>query len=298
MAGKPFFLRVLRAVSESALDADARHIVMVMAVYAQSRTGVGLHSQETLARLTGRSERHVRAILADLSRADAAPIRIQRRPRFRADGRGRTSDEWRLTLTTDQPAPGAAYSDDQPAHDAGKPPGLTGTPRLTNRHATSDQPAPGAGDLRCDRRSDRRSSSASTSEAGSFALSSPSPQTATRPSKKTPRATKPKSKNGPAHATVTKFYFEAFRAKRGTDPVGFDGADGRAIAKLLEKNNGDADAACKVITGAFACWKGDTVTIRQIASNPSEFIGAPRARTNGTGPVQPSYGVVNEEKYS
>ncbi len=205
MAGKPFFLRVLRAVSESALDADARHIVMVMAVYAQSRTGVGLHSQETLARLTGRSERHVRAILADLSRADAAPIRIQRRPRFRADGRGRTSDEWRLTLTTDQPAPGAAYSDDQPAHDAGKPPGLTGTPRLTNRHATSDQPAPGAGDLRCDRRSDRRSSSASTSEAGSFALSSPSPQTATRPSKKTPRATKPKSKNGPAHATVTKF---------------------------------------------------------------------------------------------
>ena len=143
-------VRIAEAACESALPPDARHVVMVMSLYAEHETASGFHGQATIARLTGRSERHVRSILANLSRLDSHPIRIERRARFRADGRGRTSDEWRLVLVGDQPAQPAGETPtnrhDVPAEEDR----LTGTPRTTNRHATSDQPAPGAGDPLCD----------------------------------------------------------------------------------------------------------------------------------------------------
>lgn len=138
--------RLVDVVCESALPPDARHVVMVMCHYADHETASGWHSQATIARLSGRSERHVRGVMAALAKPDAFPIRIERRPRFRSDGRGRTSDEWRLVLVPDQPAQPAGGTPTNrhalPAEDDG----LTGTPRTTNRHATSDQPAPCAGD--------------------------------------------------------------------------------------------------------------------------------------------------------
>ncbi|HEX4336924.1 MAG TPA: hypothetical protein VH062_13485 [Polyangiaceae bacterium] len=112
------------------------------------------------------------------------------------------------------------------------------------------------------------------------------------------RVRKPKteaSAHGADHTKVVAHYFEVFERKRGSKPVGFDGADGRAVSKLLGKCKGDAVSACKVITGAFESWKGGTVTIRQIASNPSEFVGAAAARPHG--PIQPNYGMLDPAKY-
>lgn len=304
MAGRPFFLRVLRAVCESELDSDTRHVVMVLATYGESSTGIGCHSQKTIADLTGVSERHVRAILGRLADPGSRPVRVERRPRFRADGRGRTSDEWRLVLTSDQPAHGAAYSPDQPAQPAGETSGLTGTPRTTNRHATPDQPAHGAGDLRSDRRSDRRSS-VSASETGPLPLfddgsSSVPPSKAKRIRK--PNADQSSPEHGAKHTKVVSFYFETFEAKRGTKPP-FDGADGTAVKKLLEKLGGDADKACAAIAGAFADdWTAARTSIRAIASDPAKFIGAKAQvlKTNGRGtPTQPNYGVaIDAEEYS
>lgn len=139
-------VRIAQAVCESSLPPDARHVVMVMSLYAEHETASGFHGQATIARLTGRSERHVRSILAELSRPDSHPIRIERRARFRADGRGRTSDEWRLVLVGDQPAQHAGETPTNRHDVPAEQDGLTGTPRTTNRHATHDQPAHGAGD--------------------------------------------------------------------------------------------------------------------------------------------------------
>lgn len=171
MARRPLTFRIQEALLGSDLPKDFRHLLHVMACVANSQTGVGWHSQASLAAFTGCSERHVRAMMTALSAADSTPVRVERRARFRRDGRGRTSDEWQLVLTHDQPAHHAAKTKgtnrhtmppethDQPARHAGGSDGLTGTPRTTNRHATTDQPAPGAGDhdLRSELRSELRS---------------------------------------------------------------------------------------------------------------------------------------------
>jgi hypothetical protein len=138
--------------------------------------------------------------------------------------------------------------------------------------------------------------SASTSDAGSSTASLFS--TNATPKLKAPRKPKarhPDPANGAKHRALVAFYFEAFERKRGSKPIGFDGADGRAISKLLDKCKGEVEQASTVITNALASWKGDTVTIRQIAANPSEFASAQK-RPNGRTPTQPNYGVnVNAE---
>lgn len=153
----PFTLRVQEAVMLSALDKDVRHLVHVLAVSANSKTGRGWLSQQSLADRMGCSERHVRALLADLERPDSRPVRVERRPRFR-EGRGRTADEWTLVLVepTNRHAVPVEPSTNRHAVPVDGS-GLTGTPRTTNRHATTDQPAHGSGaDLRSDLRSDPR----------------------------------------------------------------------------------------------------------------------------------------------
>jgi hypothetical protein len=146
-------------------------------------------------------------------------------------------------------------------------------------------------------------SSASASEAGPFALSSPSAEQSSKATKRRPKAATQRAdpEHGTQHAKVVAFYFETFEAKRGTKPP-FDGADGTAVKKLLEKLGGDAERACAAIAGAFADdWTAARTSIRAIASDPAKFIGAQAQvrKTNGRAtPTQPNYGIaIDAEEY-
>jgi hypothetical protein len=136
-------------------------------------------------------------------------------------------------------------------------------------------------------------SSASASEAGPFALSSPSAEQPPEAPKRKPKATTQRTdpEHGAKHAKVVAYYFETFERKRGSKPP-FDGADGKAVSRLLAKCGGDAERACAAIVGAFADdWTAARTSIRAIASDPAKFIGARPRRSNGTTPTQPNYGV-------
>lgn len=111
-------LRVQQAVCGSALDADARHLLMVMALLADWRTGVGIASQTTIASALGCSDRHVRKLLSDLAERKDSPVMVTRRRRGAAAGR--TSDQYSLSFA-------------QPEHGAG-----SGTPPEAEQRAGSD----------------------------------------------------------------------------------------------------------------------------------------------------------------
>jgi hypothetical protein len=130
-------------------------------------------------------------------------------------------------------------------------------------------------------------------------VSPPSKTQAARRAPKPSKKTKPADpEHGAKHAKVVAHYFAVFERKRGAKPL-FDGFDGKAVTKLLDKCKGDADLACTVITNAFASWKADTVTIRIIAKDPNEFIGAQPRKTNGRTPPQPNHGVkIQVEEYT
>jgi hypothetical protein len=145
----PYTLRVQLAVMASALPKETRHLIHVMAISAGNETGIGRAGQERLAAAMGVSDRHVRSLLAELQSPDSFPVRVERRARFRADGRGRTSDEWRLVLV--EGTNRNTVPPEQPS---------AGTARRTNRNATTDQPEHRSGDLRSGLRSGLRSSSA------------------------------------------------------------------------------------------------------------------------------------------
>jgi len=90
------------------------------------------------------------------------------------------------------------------------------------------------------------------------------------------------------HKRVVEHYFAAYEAKRGDKPL-FRAPDGKAVKNLLDAVHGDVDTACRIIDNAFAdnFW-AQKVTIRKIASDPSQFLT--RDRRNGTrrsGPPQP-----------
>jgi hypothetical protein len=72
------------------------------------------------------------------------------------------------------------------------------------------------------------------------------------------------------HQTVCACYFETFKAQRGEDPV-FGPLEGKAIKDLLRKA-GTAERACEFIKRAFKSFRAATVTIQQIAKDPSAFV--------------------------
>jgi hypothetical protein len=92
---------------------------------------------------------------------------------------------------------------------------------------------------------------------------------------------------------VTAAYFEAFESARGEKPL-FDGAEGKAVQRLLKKCDGDADRACEIITKTYAAtnWWRDKTTILEIARDPqkrSAGTGGGASRPgSGRGPAQPN----------
>jgi len=107
-----------------------------------------------------------------------------------------------------------------------------------------------------------------------------------RASKASPKPKAPTDTAG--HQRVTEHYFRTFEAKRGIKPI-FGGAEGKAVQTLLAKCAGKPEAAEQIITNAFAGWMGDTITIRDIASNPAKHQGTVR-NARGAGPKQPNSG--------
>ena len=83
-------------------------------------------------------------------------------------------------------------------------------------------------------------------------------------------------------AALVDRYFRAFERVRGVRPL-FDGADARAMQRLLEKTAKDHARAGRIIDRAFEDpWWAPKVTIRDIASNPARFDGAGPARRAGS----------------
>lgn len=89
------------------------------------------------------------------------------------------------------------------------------------------------------------------------------------------------------HAELTKLYFVRFEAARGVKPV-FDSRDGKAIRDLLSACG--VERAAQAIDGAFCSWWQDKITIRDVAANPSKFIGLKPQNTNARGARQPNGG--------
>lgn len=79
-----------------------------------------------------------------------------------------------------------------------------------------------------------------------------------------------------AHKTVVDHYFSEYERLRGVKPP-FGGADGKAIKRLLDGVRGDADVACKAITGALTDpYRGPRETIRTISCDPAKWLGPAR----------------------
>lgn len=101
----PVGIAVQRAVCAAGckLPRELRHFVMVLAVLANRRTGVGLAGQDRIAEALGvTSKRTVQRLFADLEAHPASPVRVARKPRMRRSGRGRSSDSYQLELVVDQ----------------------------------------------------------------------------------------------------------------------------------------------------------------------------------------------------
>lgn len=85
------------------LSPEARHLVMVLATLADFGTGSGFSGKSTIAAALGKSERQVRRLIDVVNNTEGTPVRIEQQPRFRKEGRGRTSNGYQLVLTNRPP---------------------------------------------------------------------------------------------------------------------------------------------------------------------------------------------------
>jgi hypothetical protein len=106
--------------------------------------------------------------------------------------------------------------------------------------------------------------------------------------KRSKNPAKQKPQPAPGHQEVMAHYAQEFERKRGAKPI-IGGAEGSAVKNLLKKLKGDVAKAKRIITNALESWKGDTVTIMQIARDPSAFAApAPARKSRNAMPPQPN----------
>ncbi len=202
-------LDVQRAVCESALPRELRHMVMVYALLADHKTGIGFTRQSKMAAAIGCSDRQLRRALATLDHlADAgtSPVRIARRARSRKEGRGRTSDEYRVELLGQRPTgherpdsprdlPDADVLKDDGPNGRGRPGSPRDLPDISTRltgHPRSDQPDVGVRG-RSSQGSSQRSSQSLSREARPPKTAMSPPHRDTPPAKCTRRSQLPPS---------------------------------------------------------------------------------------------------------
>ena len=98
-----------------------------------------------------------------------------------------------------------------------------------------------------------------------------------------PRTSRVEFPDSAEHGAIVKLYFELYESVRGAMPT-FDGQDGKAVRDLLAKCG--YERAAKTIEDAFRSWWGSRITIRDIAKEPSKFLGLKPDNGKGRGPVQ------------
>mgnify|MGYP000325748409 CR=1 FL=1 len=304
MSGKvPFAFRLAEAVGASSYPPEVRHLLLRLAMLADSRTGVGWHSQETIARCMGLKERQVRRLEQALAKA-GGPVRLVR------EQRGPRQSEWRLELARQGVHDRSEETARQGVHDRSEETARQGVHDRSRQgvHDRSEEAEsksrPVIGDTltghweRLDRayttgpilidlpEISQLISQVASKDASKALLLVPNEAPKRRASKAPKKPKAPADTAG--HQRVTEHYFRTFEAKRGIKPI-FGGAEGKAVQGLLAKCAGKPEAAEQIITNAFAGWMGDTVTIRDIASNPAKHQGTVR-NARGAGPKQPNSG--------
>jgi hypothetical protein len=154
----------MHAITRSTLPPQLRHFLLTLVVLADADTGSNFHGQATIGERMGVSERMVRGYFTELENRSDSPVRVDRRRRGCAGGKGRSSDLWTLVLLPAQAEPNALPTGTElpletgstgtplplqlvPQPEAGET--STGSLRHLNRKPTS-------GDRLLDRRSDRQ----------------------------------------------------------------------------------------------------------------------------------------------
>ena len=258
---KSVTMKIIDAVGGSDLPQDLRLLVFVMAYLANSRTGIGLSGQDTIGKFMGCTGREVRRKLDRLDDLADAPVRVIRRRRSRADGRGRTSDEYQLELFNRTPV-------------SAKTAPATGHERPVKAHVQPDahDVQPDAHVLGSSEKilgEDPRSKESATS-----ALVSAPPKT------KKQRAKPERSEEQQqAHQALTAFYFTEFETARGCKPIGWGSKEGKAVYDLLDKLKFDIAAARRIVSNGLRSW--DKATIMTIASNPSACVAGSSVAASG-----------------
>jgi hypothetical protein len=268
-------LQALSAVRDDRTLTKAEKLVLVMLISHASKSGECFPSFDLLAKECDMARSVVAQALADLrARGVASPVRVHVTRRYRAAGRGRDPNVYRLELS---PAGGLKS---RPSKSGGRTQvGDVLSPEIDRSKSEKGPVLSPAGGLEAVHEAvhEAGKGSAATSAAGSFALEAPQGKA---PKKRSSRS-KPRSPQGPAHQQVTKAYFEAFRAQHGRDPI-FAGAEGSAVSRLLKKleGKGDAPEACRRIGVAFRNYRKATVTILDIARAPDSFASDDAPRRN------------------
>jgi hypothetical protein len=256
-------LQALSAVRDDRTLSKAEKLVLLMLISHANKSGECFPSFETLADECDMARSVVAKAVADLrARGAASPVQVTATRRYRAAGRGRDPNVYRLDLS---PA-GGLKSRSSKSGGRTQVVGVL-SPEIGRSTSEKGPVLSPAGGLEAGKEAVQEAGkrSAATSAAGSFALEAPNFQKTKRAPKK-----RPKAPNDEAHRQVVESYFEAFRAQHGRDPI-FAGAEGKAVLRLLEKLKGDAPEACRRIGVAFRNYRQATVTIFDIAKRPDSF---------------------------
>jgi len=103
---RSYTLQISHAVCKSRLPPHLRHLLLTLALLADSRTGTGYHGQPHIAKAMGVSDKTLRKYFTELEALDrggATPVRITRQRQGRPDGTGRSSDKWTLVPIAEEP---------------------------------------------------------------------------------------------------------------------------------------------------------------------------------------------------
>ncbi|MBK8994635.1 MAG: hypothetical protein IPM35_02640 [Myxococcales bacterium] len=302
----PIGIRAQQAVcaEDCTLAPELRHLVMVLAVLANRRTGEGIAGQERIAGAMGVTTRTVRRLLAELADADA-PVAVMRTPRMRRTGRGRTSDAYTLAVQAD--TGDRLNDDDQPdacvqvdmgeqadADDHKVTHDQPDTLARPTGHAEHDQPDAHvrASDPGRDPRSDPRSTSARCAVGGAAFSLSPEPE----PAKVAARRRAPKKADRKrtdaevaGHREILDAYVSAVESKTRQKPA-IGSREASAAWKLLDWTKGESAQAVTLVRAAVARDFGGSTSLVIIAGDPNKFLGGNPSNGKRNGPVQPNGG--------
>lgn len=272
---KPHTRLVLNALNSSGLPFELRHVIRVYADLANRKTGVGWSGHERIANELGCSRRTLLRFLADLRQLPGDPW-ITFRRRAKKHGKGRDSDEYTVHIGARFKVPTASPENEDPKRQEChvEEPEPTGS-KVTAEDFRGDKPGsskvpPVSQDPVSDPVVDPGSKSAPGGDAGSRAKSS-----------------KGKRVIPEGFGELKAHYFAEFERLRGEKPI-FGAIEGKKVKDLLVKVT-DVAKGKQIVTRALTEWPA--CTIREIAGNPSKWVGPQGIRKGHGRVVQENYGM-------